>query len=204
MAQDVPNASLSGSNFFQRAAFAVVGLVACVWRGQLWKYNSLLKQAAWESAEFSAPTFTRDKCPWGMAAGPRTPHRSGSIMAEGGTVERAVYGSWWGAWLDRLDWDHRAGAVVNREQSIEQYTRACMMAGWFGTSGGLPILRPDYPANVASTLGGEDGFGIVQAVLGGLWQVLLVLLVLGCIITAVVVLVRYLSRKVKLKRHARR
>lgn len=112
---------------------------------------------------------------------------------------RAVYTSFISAWKDRVDWDGKAGAVVNRNQTCEQYINACMSAGWFGTEGGLPIIRSGYPQAVAMSLGGEDGFGVLAAIMGGAWKLVGALLAIGFVVTAILCLLWMAWNKMRRK-----
>jgi hypothetical protein len=123
--------TVGGASAFQRHWFTAVGFIACAIRGKLDRYAYLLAQAKFETADYSSHWFSVEKNPWCVQAGTLFPRQKGSVPGDVGNV--GVYGSFWSAWLDRLDWDDKR--QVTMTGSCWDYAAAVVTQGrWFGAN----------------------------------------------------------------------
>jgi hypothetical protein len=123
------------SRWLNVAVYHLTGFLVCAARGKLDRYSYLLAQAKLESLkDLSAPTFTRDACPWGMHAGSITKRRNGERVTTDGLRAHymGIVPNWYGAWMDRLDWDDVRG--VSATQRCPSYAMDVVASGWFGSS----------------------------------------------------------------------
>lgn len=188
-----------GSTLWQRLSFAIAGFVACLRKGKLWKWKHLSRQAAWESADFTAPTFWRDMNPWGSLYGPRTPRAFSTVVVPDGL--RATYVSYASAWLDRLEWDGHTKVDARLQEwgsamteDTETYICAVQNCGWFGNdTNGWPIIQVGYEQNVAAML--PDKPGIFAGILGGLKQLFTVLFLIALVCMVLYFGIKLLLRK---------
>lgn len=191
-----------GSTLWQRWCFVASGFFACFRSGAgMWKYKHLLRQAAWESAQFTAPTFWRDINPWGSLYGSRTPLAVEQVPVPDGL--RAVYSSYSAAWIDRLAWDTTTKVNARLDEwgfhktdDTATYICAVQNCGWFGdTPDGWPIIRPGYQENVAAQLPGLSFGGVFTDVLGGLKQLFAVLFMIALVLAVLYFGIKLLLRK---------
>jgi len=130
MAEGVSTIAGTFAHWHRVAMFNVIGFIACAMRGKLDKYAYLLAHAKHENrADYTGFAFSY-KNPWAMWAGPLTSRRKGSLGPDGPDGNTAIYGSWWSAWFDRIEYDDKKGN--DDVTSCKAYANQVFDHGWFG------------------------------------------------------------------------
>ena len=113
---------------WDRFVFEISGFFACLFAGKVHRYRELVAQARYETGDYTNSGFILYKNGFSLHAGSWTLRRSGVVDYDGGNF--AVYDSNYKCWLDRLEWDDKAGIVDTGD--AEQYIRAVYSGGYLG------------------------------------------------------------------------
>lgn len=201
---DVPGAPMqvSGTTWWDRFCFITAGFFACMWKGGGKRQGALLRQAMAEAYDdLNAPTFWKDRNPWGMLAGPLSSRRKGVRFVPEENADRAVYGGYLAAWMDRLEWDDKMGVaykdIPDGGGYVRTYIDRVQLAGWFGRVNGVPIYYDWYTNLVASKSPGLFLPALRAKLLGTLATVLVAVTVLGVVAGGIWLLSQMFKRRKK-------
>lgn len=114
-------------------------------KGKLDRYSYLLAQAKVETGDYQSHWFSKEKNPWCVHAGSLFSRQKSAVPGDGGTM--GVYGSFYAAWLDRLEWDEKR--QVTETATCWDYAAAVVTQGrWFGENS-TPQRAASYADAVA-------------------------------------------------------
>lgn len=114
--------------FFSTISFELQGFFACLSRGYVHRYATLIKQAKFETGNYTNSGFVNYNNGFSLHAGSYTTRRNGVVNYDGGNF--STYSNHYSCWLDRIEWDKRAGVVDEGEES--NYLYSVMSRGYLG------------------------------------------------------------------------
>lgn len=168
--------------------FRVMGLLACMLRGEMRKFAVLCGQAVLETADHTSKAWRNNGGAWCIHYSPTGTPRANAVYTTANGERVAAYDSSWGSWLDmfrmwndRLDWDERNGIKypTGTLNDDEGYMRAIVDSHWLGRAPDEARKRRYFEGWKASM---AKVPGWVKAVSGMNWYisylVLLVIIVL--------------------------
>lgn len=129
---DVPKIPAAGG-WWQTVTFYVDGFFACLLKGKMHVYSSLVAQARLETSDMTNTGWNMYGNPFSMHVGKGSSRRDGQVDYDGGAFATySGFGRMWRAWNDRLDWDVQQH--INPDLFGNDYKNAVLQGGYLGVN----------------------------------------------------------------------